>query len=179
MKLPVYIYGNKELTQPGEIVEKNYPNLSQLINDMFETMYAANGIGLAAHQIGLPIKLFVVDIGPQEGEIEQFKKVFINSEIVDVSEDEIALEEGCLSFPGMRVEIKRKSKVKLKYFDENFLEHEEWFEGIASRCIQHEHDHTEGIVFIKKILPLRRRLIQSKLQAIVKGNFSTNYKYKL
>jgi peptide deformylase len=182
MKLPVYIYNDKVLSQVGETVDKDYPNLNQLISDMFETMIGASGIGLTAHQIGIPLRLFVIDITCyKEGDesLEGFKKVFINSEIIEEEGEEVEIKEGCLSLPGLHLEIKRKSKVKLKYLDENFVEHEEWFEGLAARCIQHEHDHTNGVLFVKRVPELRRRLIQSKLQKIVKRNFSTNYKYKI
>lgn len=182
MKLPIYIYNDKVLTQPGNPVEKDYPNISQLIEDMFETMYGASGIGLAAHQIGIPIKLFVIDIshyGEGDETLKGFKKVFINSEITEEEGEEVEIQEGCLSVPGIHIEVKRKPKIKLKYLDENFIEHEEWFEGLAARCIQHEHDHTNGVLFLKRISPLRRRLMDSKLQQIVKRNFSTNYKYKI
>lgn len=181
MKLPIYIYDNKVLTQPGNIVEKDHPNLQQLIEDMFETMYAASGIGLAAHQVGIPIKLFVIDISHySEGDasLVNFKKVFINSEIMEEDGKNEEVEEGCLSLPGLSISIKRKSKIKIKYLDENFVEHEEWFDGLASRCIQHEHDHTNGILFIKRIDALRRALLKNKLLQIVKRNFSTNYRYK-
>jgi peptide deformylase len=182
MKLPIYIYNDKVLTQPGKTIEKDHNNLAQLIEDMFETMYGAGGIGLAAHQIGLPLRLFVIDIshyGEGDESLKEFKKVFINSEVIEEEGEEIEITEGCLSLPGLHVGVKRKPKIKLKYFDENFVEHEEWFEGLAARCIQHEHDHTNGVLFLNRISALRRRLMQGKLQQIVKRNFSTNYKYKL
>ena len=182
MKLPIYIYGDKVLNQPGQIVDKNYPELQTLVDDMFETMYAAGGIGLAAHQIGIPLKLFIIDISNYAGadeRLKDFKKVFINSEILEEEGDDEVVQEGCLSFPSLHVEIKRKSKIKIKFLDENFIEHEEWFEGLSARCIQHEHDHTNGVLFIKRVAALRRRLLKSKLQEIVKRNFSTNYKYKI
>jgi peptide deformylase len=182
MILPVYIYGNKVLSEVGKDVLKEQPNLNTLIEDMFETMYAAGGIGLAAQQIGLALRLFVVDLtNYAEGDekLRDFKKVFINAEIIEEDGEEESIEEGCLSIPGIREAVKRKSKIKLKYVDENFVEHEEWFDGLAARCIQHEHDHTEGILFLRRIAGLRRTLLKSKLQQIAKGNFSTNYKYKL
>jgi peptide deformylase len=179
--IPICIYNEKVLTQPGESIEKDYPNLPSLIDDMFETMYAAHGIGLAAQQIGLAIRLFVIDIshyGEGEEKLKDFKKVFINSEIIEEDGEEYSFEEGCLSFPGIHINVKRKERVKLKYLDENFIEHEEWFDGLAARCIQHEHDHTNGVLFIKHADPLRRALLGGKLKQIVKRNFSTNYKYK-
>lgn len=182
MKLPVYIYGNKILEKSGELVTKDYPELSVLIENMFETMYAASGIGLAAHQIGLPLRLFVIDItNYKEGDtnLKEFKKVFINSEIIEEGEEITSVEEGCLSVPGIHFNVKRPSKIKLKYFDGNFVEHEEWFDGLAARCIQHEHDHTQGILFTKKTSALSRQLSSSKLKNIEKGNFSANYKYKM
>lgn len=182
MKLPIYIYNDKVLVQVGDTVNKDYPNLSQLILDMFDTVVGASGIGLSAHQIGIPIRLFVVDITcykEADENLDVFKKVFINSEIIEEDGEEAEIKEGCLSLPGLHLEIKRRSKVKLKYLDENFNEHEEWFEGLAARCIQHEHDHTNGVLFLKRVPELRRRLIQGKLQKIMKRNFSTNYKYKI
>jgi len=182
MILPIHIYGTKVLTKPGIDINKDYPDLSKLIEDMFETMYASGGIGLAAHQIGIPIKLFVIDItNYKEGDekLKDFKKVFINSEIIEFSGEEHSIGEGCLSFPGIHFDIKRKPVIKLKYLDENFIEHEEIFDGLASRCIQHEHDHTQGIVFTHRASPLNRSLMKSKLEKITKGNFLTNYKYKL
>lgn len=181
MILPIYIYNDSLLSQPGVAIDNTYPDLNTLIDNMFETMRHASGIGLAAHQIGLPIRLFVVDISMyKEGDasLENFKKVFINSEIIEEGEEEESLEEGCLSLPGIHEAIKRKTKIKLKYLDENFVEHEEWFEGLAARCIQHEHDHTNGILFTKKISSFRRKMIQSKLDQLIKRNFSTNYKNK-
>jgi len=182
MILPIQIYGNKVLTQPGTSIDKNYPELSKLIEDMFETMYASSGIGLAAHQIGLPIKLFIVDISHyKEGDekLKLFKKVFINSEILEYSGEEESINEGCLSFPGIDFNIKRKPIIKLKYLDENFVEHEETFDGLAARCIQHEHDHTQGILFTHRASSLSRSLMRSKLENVEKGKFQTNYKYKI
>lgn len=182
MELPILIYGNKILEQPGQTIDKEYPDLQELINNMFETMAAASGIGLAAHQIGIPIRLFIVDIrqyNKEDEKYKEFKKVFINSEIVEVEEEETSVEEGCLSIPGVKFTITRATKVKLKYFDEIFIEHEEWFDDIAARCIQHEHDHTQGILFTKKASAFSRTLNQSKLKNIVKGKFLANYKYKL
>ncbi len=181
MELPIYIYNDKILSEPGQAIDSSYPNVYQLITDMFETMYAANGIGLAAHQIGQPIKLFVVDLSSyfeHDEKLKDFKKVFINSEILEDNGEEKIMNEGCLSLPGVHIDIKRKEKIKLKYLDENFIEHEEWFDGLAARCIQHEHDHTNGIIFINHISLSERVLLQNKLRQIVKRKFSTNYKYK-
>lgn len=181
MKLPIYIYNEKVLTEQGKSIDKNYPKLSLLIEDMFETMTAASGIGLAAHQIGIPIKLFVINISHYEkgdDKLKDFKKVFINSKVIEEEGEEVSVHEGCLSIPGINIEIKRKPKIKLKYFDENFIEHEEWFDGLAARCILHEHDHTNGILFLKRISSFQYKLLESNLKQIIKRNFSTSYIYK-
>jgi len=178
---PIVIYNDSILSLPGKEIDNTYENLSSLIEDMFETMYEAHGIGLAAHQVGLPIKLFVIDLIPyKEGDetLKEFKKVFINAEIIEEEGEEISITEGCLSIPGIQEAVNRKPKIRLKYFDENFIEHDEWFEGLAARCIQHEHDHTNGILFTKKISSFRRKLIQGKLNDIIKRNFLPTYKYK-
>ena len=181
MILPIYTYGQNVLNTKGEQITKDYPNLNVLIEDMFQTMKQAFGIGLAAQQIGLPIKLFVIDL-TEYGKVDEaligFKKVFINSEIIEASEEERKFEEGCLSFPGFHIDITRPERVKLKYMNENFEEKEEWFEGIAARCVMHEHDHTEGITFIKQIGNLQKKMLEGKLKIILKQNFSTNYKVK-
>ena len=181
MILPIYTHGEQVLLSKGKEIGKEYPNLSELISNMFETMKQANGIGLAAQQIGLDIKLFVVDITDYKSvddKLENFKKVFINSEILETSEDELISEEGCLSFPGVYFKVKRPSGVKLKYLDEDFNVHEEWFDGLAARCILHEHDHTEGIVFLDHIGPLKKKMIQNKLRDILNKNFHSSFKVK-
>jgi peptide deformylase len=182
MILPIYIYGNKILNTVGEKIDSNYPNLEQLIADMFETMKQAKGIGLAAQQIGLAINLFVIDIEDYKDdkeELKKFKKVFINSEILEYSEDKVNFEEGCLSVPGVNLPVVRPKKIRLKYCDENFVEHDEWFDNISSRCIQHEYDHIKGEIFLRKASPLARKMSEGKIKSITKGNFVTNYKYKI
>lgn len=182
MTLPIYIYNDKLLTASGKKVEKGQYDIEQLTSDMFETMYAAHGIGLAAHQIGIAIKLFVIDItnyAEGDSNLKGFKKVFINSEIIEEEGEEEEKQEGCLSIPGIQVNVKRKPKVKLKYLDENFIEHEEWFDGLAARCVQHEHDHTNGILFLQRTSAFERKMLHGKLKQIAKRNFLTNYKYKL
>lgn len=181
MILPIYIYNDKTLMLPGESINKDYPDLPLLIDNMFETMYQASGIGLAAHQIGKPIKLFIVDItNYKEGDsnLSNFKKVFINSEIIEEDGDDKKFDEGCLSFPGLTIPIIRKDKIKLKYSDENFIEHEEWFDGLAARVIQHEHDHTNGMLFNRRTSAFYRELNKGKINDIIKRNFLTNYRYK-
>lgn len=181
MVLPIFIYGNKELEQKGNVVASDYSGLTETINNMFETMYAASGLGLAAQQVGLPLQLFVIDLTcykEADNSLTTFKKVFINSEIIEFSEEQSSIEEGCLSFPGLSISINRFDKIKLKYLDENFTQHEEWFESIASRCIQHELDHTQGILFNIKASPFARTMSSKKLKLIKSGNFTANYKHK-
>lgn len=181
MILPIYTYGEKVLNTRGETIDSSYPDLSTVIENMFETMHQANGIGLAAQQIGLDIKLFVIDLtdyGEVDPELKDFKKVFINSEILDFSEEKMGSEEGCLSFPGVYFTVQRPIKVKLRYLDENFEQKEEWFEGLSARCIQHEHDHTEGVTFLKYMSPIRKNMMQSKLKNILTRNFNTSFLIK-
>lgn len=182
MILPIYIYGESVLNTPGKNIDANYPDLHQLIENMFETMTQAKGIGLAAQQIGLAINLFVIDITPhKEGDesLKSFKKVFINSEILEFGEEERKMDEGCLSIPGLYLPVTRAEKIKLKYYDENFVEHIEWFDELASRCIQHEYDHTQGKLFLTKASPFARKMSEGKLRDIAKRNFLANYKYKI
>ena len=171
MILPIYTYGEKVLNAKGDTIDSSYPELSMVIDNMFETMRQANGIGLAAQQIGLNIKLFVV-------ELNEFKKVFINSEILEVSDETSNAEEGCLSFPGIYFTVQRPTKVKMRYLDENFKQKEEWFEGLKARCIQHEHDHTEGVTFLKYMSPIRKNMMQNKLKNLLYKNFNANFKIK-
>lgn len=181
MILPIYAYGEKVLNSKGDNIDASYPNLSDIIENMFETMRQANGIGLAAQQIGLDVKLFVIDLtdySEVDPELKDFKKVFINSEILEISEETMVAEEGCLSFPGIYFKVKRPTKVKLRYLDETFQEKEEWFDGLSARCVQHEHDHTEGITFLKYMSPVRKNMMQSKLKNILNKNFHTSFKVK-
>ena len=185
MILPVHVYGDPLLRKKSEDIDSNYPNLKQLIADMFETMYQADGCGLAAPQIGLNIRLIVIDGAPLAEEkdpndmLRKFKKVLINPEITERSGDDWSDNEGCLSFPKLRESVKRPWKVKIDYFDENFIQHSEEYEGMAARIIQHEYDHIEGTLFIDKFSPLRRKLIFSKLNDIAKGKAECKYKIKL
>jgi len=179
--LPIYIYGEKVLSTPGVDIDSDYPDLKQLIENMFETMSNASGIGLAAQQVGLAINLFVIDLTSyKEGDelLKNFRKVFINSEILEFSDEERKVDEGCLSIPGVYLPITRPEKIKLKYYDENFVEHTEWFDDIAARCIQHEYDHTRGELFLRKASPFARKMSEGKLKDIAKGNFLASYKYK-
>lgn len=187
MQLPIVAYGDPVLKRKAEEITKDYPQLDQLIENMFETMYAASGVGLAAPQVGLPIRLFIVDASPfaeddeeEEGDPEcaDFKRVFINPIIFEESGDEWGFEEGCLSIPNIREEVKRKSTLKIEYYDENWELYEEELDGILARVVQHEYDHIEGILFTDRIAPLRRALIQGKLSDISKGKVQVAYKMK-
>jgi peptide deformylase len=187
MILPIVAYGDPVLKKEAEEIDQNYPDLQKLIADMFETMYHAKGVGLAAPQIGKSIRLFIVDGSPFADEeddepdpmaagIENFKKVFINPIIEEESGAKWAFQEGCLSIPGIRENVQRKEKVLVTYYDENWVFHEETFDGYAARIIQHEYDHIEGKLFIDYLKPLRKKMLQSKLNDITKGKIKVDYK---
>lgn len=181
MILPIYTYGQPVLRQKGKDITKDYPNLKELINNMFETMYNADGVGLAAPQIGLDIRLIVIDLEPLAEEIpifSGFKKVLINPEIIEYSGETVKMDEGCLSLPGINEAVERKEKIRIKYFDENFVEHDEEYDAFFARCIQHEYDHIEGTLFIDRISAIRKQLIKSKLNNLIKGKTRCHYKIK-
>ncbi|MEC3877983.1 peptide deformylase [Parapedobacter sp. 10938] len=181
MKLPIISYGDPILKRKGEAIEKDYPGLQQLIADMFETMYAANGVGLAAPQIGRSIRLFVIDASPYEEDepgLGDFKKVFINAELLDEEGDKWVFNEGCLSIPDIREDVSRYPTIRIRYVDENWVEHEDELDGLAARIIQHEYDHTEGKLFTDKLSPLRKAMIKSKLDSISRGQVDVDYKMK-
>ncbi|MEN9303676.1 MAG: hypothetical protein RL264_2105 [Bacteroidota bacterium] len=189
MILPIVAYGDPVLKKVAENIDASYPELSNLVADMFETMYHAKGVGLAAPQIGRSIRLFVVDGAPfadEEGEepdpkakgIENFKKVFLNPTIIEESGQKWAFQEGCLSIPGVREKVYRHEKVTINYFDENWKENTETFDGYAARIIQHEYDHLEGILFTELVTPLKKKLIAKKLTNISIGNVRADYKMK-
>lgn len=181
MVLAVTVYGNPVLRKVAQNIDPDYADLEKLIADMFETMYFAEGVGLAAPQIGRPIRLFIMDLSPMEEEHPEyanFKKVFINAEIVERSGDYVTDEEGCLSVPGIRERVERQDRIRIKYQDENFNSYDEVYEGWAARVIQHEYDHIDGKLFVDFISPLRRRLIKGKLFAISKGKVDTKYRIR-
>lgn len=195
MILPIVAYGDPVLRKMGVDIDKDYPNLEQLISDMFDTMNNALGVGLAAPQIGKAIRLFIVDTKPfaerdeddddddeftpeERAQLEEFKQVFINARIVEEDGEEWAFNEGCLSIPKIREDVYRKPKLRIKYLDEKFVEHDEVYEGLIARVIQHEYDHIEGKLFTDKISPLRRRMIQGKLNDISKGKVQIGYKMR-
>jgi peptide deformylase len=185
MILPIVAYGDPVLKRTAEDITSDYPNLPELIDNMFETMNNATGVGLAAPQVGLPIRLFIVDTSPfaEEGEddyeaLKDFRRVFINAHIVDEDGDDWAFNEGCLSIPEVREDVYRPETVTLRYMDEDFNEITETFSGLIARVIQHEYDHIDGILFTDHLSPLRKRMIKSKLNQISKGKVSVNYRMK-
>jgi len=184
MILPIVAYGDPVLRATCEEIDQNYPQLETLIANMFETMYEAQGVGLAAPQIGKSIRLFIVDATPfAEGEdgdpgCMDFKRVFINPIIFEESGEEWGMEEGCLSIPGIREEVKRQGDLKIEYYDQNWDLYEESLSGFAARVVQHEYDHIEGVLFTDKISALRRQLIRSKLNDISKGKTDANYRMR-
>jgi peptide deformylase len=181
MILPVVAYGDPVLRKKAEEIGPDYPGLKKLIEDMFDTMYDANGVGLAAPQIGKPIRLFIVDAAPfedQDPELKDFVQVFINPVIIEENGEPWAFNEGCLSIPGIREDVQRQPKLIIQYQDENFETFEEEFEGIAARIIQHEYDHIEGKLFIDRISSFKRTLLKGKLTDISKGQVEVDYKMR-
>lgn len=195
MILPIVAYGDPVLRKKGTEITKEYPDLDKLIADMFETMYASSGVGIAAPQVGKPIRLFLVDTKPfvsgerEEGEEDEFsaeereqlgdfKRVFINAEILEEEGEPWVFNEGCLSIPKIREDVAREPLVHIRYYDENWNMHEEKYDGIIARVIQHEYDHIEGILFTDRISPLRRRLLKGRLNDISKGKVSVTYKMR-
>jgi peptide deformylase len=182
MKYPIIAYGDPILRRKAPSIEPaEYPHIKELVENMFETMYAARGVGLAAPQVGLSMRLFVVDCTPfdeDEPELKDFKKVFINACILEETGEEWPFNEGCLSIPDIREDVYRKSHVKLSYYDENWKHHEATFKGLAARVIQHEYDHIEGKLFTDRLNPLRKRLLEKKLNDISRGIVDVEYKMK-
>jgi len=188
MILPIVAYGFPVLRKVGADIDENYPDLKELIENMKETMESAQGIGLAAPQIGKSIRLFIVDTSPFSDDesldeeeskyLENFKKVFINAQMISEDGDEWVFNEGCLSIPDIREDVFRQQKITLSYLDENFNPHTETYEGLAARVVQHEYDHIEGVLFTDKISSLKKRLIKKKLDNISKGKITADYRMK-
>ncbi|MEY4141244.1 MAG: hypothetical protein RL110_615 [Bacteroidota bacterium] len=189
MILPIIAYGDPQLKKPSEEVSSDFTQLKELIADMFETMYHAKGVGLAAPQIGQNIRLFIVDGAPfadEEGEepdpkaegIAEFKKVFVNPVIEEESGDYWTFQEGCLSIPNLRENVSRQESLVISYQDENGVPKKESYSGYAARIIQHEYDHLEGVLFTDRLNPLKKKLIQKKLKDIAAGGMNTSYKLK-
>jgi peptide deformylase len=181
MILPIYTYGTAVLRKIAEPINNDYPKLNELIQNMFDTMYHADGVGLAAPQIGLAIRLLVIDLAPfleDDPELGSFKICMINPTMLEFSDEKVSAEEGCLSIPGIHENVMRSEKIKIKYYDPEFNEHIEVFEGFKARVVQHEYDHLEGNLFTDKVTPIRRQLLKSKLTNIVKGKTNAAYKIK-
>lgn len=187
MVLPIVAYGDPVLKKVAEDITPQYPGLKEFISDMFDTMYNAKGVGLAAPQVGRAVRIFIIDTEPfsedEEYEDEKealvaFRKVFINARILSEEGEEWPFNEGCLSIPRIREDVYRMPLVRIRYMDENFVEHEEEYSGIIARVIQHEYDHIEGVLFTDRINPLRKRLLKRKLSDISKGNVSIEYKMR-
>jgi peptide deformylase len=177
--LPVVAYGHPTLRKVSVEIDKDYPGLDQLIEDMFETMYTSVGVGLAAPQVNRSIRLFIVDATPYAEEYpdaSDFRKVFINPKIVKEDGDDWIFNEGCLSIPHIREDITRKSEVRIQYYDREFNYHDEVYTGVIGRIIQHEYDHLEGILFVDKTSPLKKTLLRRKLNDISRGNIEVSYK---
>lgn len=180
MILPVTVYGNPILRKISEPIDKNYDGLNDLVKNMFDTMYHAEGVGLAAPQIGLDIRIFVIDASPaateEEPELKDYKKAFINPKILSTAGEMVIIEEGCLSLPNIHEDVTRPNTVTINYFDENWVEHTDTVSGYAARIIQHEYDHLDGKLFIDSVSVLRKRLIKSKLMNIAKGKTRPSYR---
>jgi peptide deformylase len=185
---PIVAYGAPVLKKKAVAIEPDYPKLSVLIDDMWETMYASNGVGLAAPQIGLSVRLFVIDAAPFAADeeldaeevktLESFKKVFINPKIITEEGEHWAFNEGCLSIPDVREDVQRQEQLTIEYQSEDFKTHTDTFTGLAARIVQHEYDHIEGVLFTDHLSPLKRRLIKNKLTAISKGLITVDYPMK-
>ncbi|NOR86984.1 MAG: peptide deformylase [Bacteroidales bacterium] len=179
MILPIVAYGHSTLKKMSADIDKDYPDLDQLLENMFETMYASNGVGLAAPQVNKNIRLFIIDAEPFKEdypEAEGMKKVMINVHILEEEGEEWSFEEGCLSVPDIHEAVMRKPRILVKYYDENWKKHEEWIEGITARIIQHEYDHIDGKIFIERLSGMRKMLLKRKLTDITTGNINAKYR---
>lgn len=182
MVYPIVVYGSPMLRKIATDISKDYKDLSKLIEDMYETMIASDGVGLAAPQIGKSIRIFVIDASPMaedDPSLEDFKKVFINPQIIDETGDKWGFVEGCLSLPEIREEVIRPSVVTIEYYDENFEFHKETYEGVKARIIQHEYDHLDGVLFTDLVSPLKKKLLKGRLSNIARGKTKAAYKTKI
>lgn len=188
MILPIVAYGDPVLKKKAKDITKDYPKFDGLLENMFETMYNAYGVGLAAPQIGLPIRIFLVDTTPfaedegvtkeEQDALDGFKRVFINAKIIEEEGDEWVFNEGCLSIPDVREDVFRKPVITIEYLDENFESHKERFDGLIARVIQHEYDHIEGVLFTDKLSSLKKRLLKGRLTNISKGKIDVDYRMR-
>ncbi len=182
MILPIYTYGQPVLRKEAQDITPDYPGLKQLISDMFETMYRSEGVGLAAPQIGKAIRLAVITLDVLSDDFPEYKdfnRAYINPRIVETDDSKTELmEEGCLSLPGIHEPVRRPTRIRVKYLDEDFQEHDEWVEGYLARVMQHEFDHLDGHLFVDRISALRRQMVKGKLGAMLKGKVNCSYKVK-
>ncbi|MBT8245536.1 MAG: peptide deformylase [Winogradskyella sp.] len=188
MILPIVAYGDPVLKKKAVEIDKDYPKLDELITNMYETMYGAYGVGLAAPQIGLAIRMFLVDTSPfaedddfseeEAAQLKNFKKTFINPVILEEEGDEWAFNEGCLSIPDVREDVFRQPKIKIQYQDEDFNTHVEEYDGLIARVIQHEYDHIEGVLFTDKLSSFKKRILKGKLLNISKGKIRVDYRMR-
>jgi peptide deformylase len=177
----IYLYGHPVLRKEAKDISLDYPNLSKLVEDMFETMYRAEGVGLAAPQIGLEDRIFVVDLSPlaeDEPSFAGFKKAFINAHITEIDGEEKTVEEGCLSIPDIHEKVARKNRIRIQYLDEKLQPHDEVYEGYKARVIQHEYEHLDGKMFVDHLSGIRKQMIRSKLNKIIVGDIKCFYKVK-
>ncbi|MBS3806443.1 MAG: peptide deformylase [Bacteroidales bacterium] len=182
MTLPIYVYGSPVLRKVARPVEQNEEGLEEFIDNLWDTMYKSDGIGLASPQVGKSVRIFVIDGTPlaeDDPSLKDLKVTFVNPEILERHGDDKTYEEGCLSIPNLREEIVRPEKVRIRYYDRHFNQHEEEYVGIAARIIQHEYDHLQGVLFTDKVAPLKKRMLRNKLNAIAKGKFEVSYKVKV
>ena len=181
MILPIYAYGQPVLREVAKDITPDYPRLKELIADMFETMERADGVGLAAPQIGLPIRVVVIDLdvlSDDMPEFKDFKRAYINPHILETGDKVVSMDEGCLSLPGIHESVKRPDRIRVQYLDEEMKPHDEWVEGYLARVMQHEFDHLDGIMFIDHLSALRKQMIRGKLNNMVKGKARCSYKVK-
>ncbi|MCK0190748.1 peptide deformylase [Arenibacter sp. F20364] len=188
MILPIVAYGDPVLRKVADDIDQDYPKFEELVSNMWDTMYNANGVGLAAPQIGLPIRLFLVDTTPfsedeelteeEQNALKGFRKVFINARIEDETGTEWDFNEGCLSIPDVREDVSRKDTITISYMDENFKSYKETYDGLLARVIQHEYDHIEGILFTDKLSSLKKRLLKGRLTNISKGKIKVEYRMR-
>ena len=183
MTLPIFTYGMPVLRKASDDITPDYPNLKELIADMFETMYKSDGVGLAAPQIGLNIRLVVITLDALKDDFPEyanFNKAYINPHIVEFDDTETeTMDEGCLSLPGIHEAVRRPTRIRVQYLDEDFQEHDEWVTGFLARVMQHEFDHLDGKLFTDRISPLRKQMVRNKLNALLKGKVRPNYKLKM
>ena len=181
MILPIYIYGHPILRKKTKDISPDYPGLKTLLDNMFETMNKADGVGLAAPQIGLEDRILVVDLSSKKDDdpsFKDFKKVFINAHIIECDGKEEYVEEGCLSVPDIHEKVPRKNRIRIQYLDENLNPHDEVYEGFKARVILHEIDHLEGVMFVDYVSGIRKQMIRSKLNKMLKGDVYCKYKFK-